>query len=33
MVELDDEGVVEHLHDRLLILYDVFFLILADESF
>ena len=33
MIHLHDEGVVQHLHDRLLVLNDVFFLVIADEAF
>lgn len=33
VVQLHDEGVVEHGHDGLLVLDDVFLLVLADEAF
>ena len=33
VIELNYEGMIEHLHDRLLVFYDVFLLIFTDESF
>ena len=33
VVEFNDEGMVEHCHNRLLVLDDIFFLIFADEAF
>lgn len=32
MIELDDEGVIKHRHDSLLVFYDILLLILADKA-